>query len=82
MDTFMLSLKNNINKKITIYEESYQESLKRIQKIRTTDKTILNHIDEEYAKEKYDAAKTYMRVFTGKIDKFIMSKSNNKILKK
>lgn len=71
MDSFMMSLKENINKKITLYNAAYQNSLDRIKKIRATDQTILQNIDEKYAENKYNAAMIYLKEYSRRIDEFI-----------
>lgn len=71
MDSFMMSLKENINKKITLYNAAYQNSLDRIKKIRATDQTILQNIDEKYAENKYNVAMIYLKEYSRRIDEFI-----------
>ena len=71
MESFMLSLKDNINKKITLYNAAYQKSLDRIKQIRATDQTILQNIDENYAENKYNAAMIYLKEYSKRIDEFM-----------
>lgn len=71
MDSFMVSLKENINKKIALYNAAYQNALIRIKQIRASDKTILQNIDEKYAENKYNAAMIYLKEYSKRIDEFM-----------
>ena len=78
MDSFMLSLKNNINKKLILYEACYKEALKRIKIIRPRNKDILQNVDEKYAKAKYDTAIIYLKEYLKRIDEFLGVKQNKR----
>lgn len=68
IEYFIKQLQKNINKLIEIYKSAYQKSITRIKKIRSTDKNILQDIDEDYATNKYLTAITYLESYRNKLE--------------
>lgn len=68
IDNFMQHLQDRIMIKITLYEQSYIESIYKIQKVRKVDKNILHNVDEAYAKKKYNTSISCLKDYMKKID--------------